>query len=66
MNYDKLVIKTMNELDVNGKDLLAWSSLKQGAWIKQALESALKAVLSGEIDNNKAAIKEWLEQCNRI
>lgn len=66
MNYDKLVIKTMNELDVNGKDLLAWSSQKQGAWIKQALESALKAVLSGEIDNNKAAIKEWLEQCNRI
>ena len=66
VNYDKLVIKTMNELEVNGRDLLAWSSLKQGAWMKQALESALKAVLSRQIDNNKAVIKGWLEQCNLI
>jgi tRNA nucleotidyltransferase (CCA-adding enzyme) len=65
--YQSLLISTAGDLSITGADLLIWSEDKKpGPWIKETLNSALKAVLEGKIENEKATIKEWLKQCNLI
>lgn len=55
----------MSELALTGHDLLAWTSdRKPGPWVKEAMDGALQAVLTGKVANDKVAIKEWLNTCN--
>lgn len=63
--YKDLKIKSMSELALTGHDLLAFASdRKPGPWVKEAIDGALQAVLAGKVNNDKAAIKEWLKTCN--
>ena len=63
--YQNLKIKSMSELALTGHDLLAFASdRKPGPWVKEAMDGALQAVLTGKVNNDKAAIKEWLNTCN--
>ncbi|WAA13742.1 CCA tRNA nucleotidyltransferase [Fervidibacillus halotolerans] len=58
--YQSLPIKSRTELAVTGNDLMAWESKKGGSWIKETLERIERAVIYGEVKNEKQAIKEWL------
>ncbi|USK73223.1 CCA tRNA nucleotidyltransferase [Peribacillus frigoritolerans] len=62
--YNELIIKQMSDLDVTGTDLLIWHQEKPGPWVKEYLEKILKAVLNGELRNDKEEIKRWLVKCN--
>ena len=56
-----LVIQSFQELAVTGKDIVEWSSGKKGPWIKERLNSLKRAVLSGEVTNDRTHIKEWYD-----
>ncbi|MET4560952.1 tRNA nucleotidyltransferase (CCA-adding enzyme) [Lysinibacillus parviboronicapiens] len=58
----KLPIRQRQEIVVNGMDLLKWSGQKRGPWVKEALQSMLEAVVSGELQNERQQIKHWIEQ----
>lgn len=60
-----LPIQTRNELVVNGLDLQNWSGQKRGPWLKEALQAMLEAVVMGEIENERSAIKRWFEKLNK-
>jgi tRNA nucleotidyltransferase (CCA-adding enzyme) len=62
--YDHLIIKGREELAVSGLDLMQWNSQKGGPWVKEQLSLIEKAVLNGEISNQKITIREWLSKCN--
>ena len=62
--YESLIIKSREELAVSGFDLMQWDSKKGGPWVKERLAFIEKAVLNGEIRNQKDSIKEWLLKCN--
>ncbi|PKR85885.1 CCA tRNA nucleotidyltransferase [Heyndrickxia camelliae] len=63
--YNSLVIKSREELQVTGKDLIYWLNRPAGPWIKNALKDIEEAVLLKKIENSKDAIKGWiLNQCN--
>ncbi|KWW11323.1 hypothetical protein AS888_01975 [Peribacillus simplex] len=62
--YEALTIKTMSELDVTGTDLVNWRQEKPGPWVKAYLEMIVKAVLDGELRNDKEEIMRWLVKCN--
>lgn len=55
----KLPIQSKEDLIINGNLLMEWSTRKRGPWIKEALDAALLAVLSGKIENNEKQLKEW-------
>ncbi|OLN23515.1 CCA tRNA nucleotidyltransferase [Domibacillus antri] len=61
-----LPIKSRDELDVTGSDLLAWTEKPRGIWIKECLELTEKAVINREIKNTKENIKEFLLSCNLL
>lgn len=63
--FDTLVIKDRQELAVGGYDLMEWEGKRGGLWVKEKLLSIEKAVLNGEVQNNKENIREWLKQCNQ-
>lgn len=54
-----LPIQSMDQLAINGHHLMIWSSNKRGPWIKEAMEAALIAVLSGQVKNDIENLKEW-------
>jgi tRNA nucleotidyltransferase (CCA-adding enzyme) len=64
-NYNKLVIRSIGELAVSGKDLIAWEDKTGGPWVKEKLALIERAVLTGQVHNQKEVIKEWLERCNQ-
>ncbi|WP_042457789.1 CCA tRNA nucleotidyltransferase [Neobacillus dielmonensis] len=63
--YKRLPIKTRSDLDVTGSDLIEWSGKTGGPWLKQVLLQIEKAVLEGNVANEKQKIKEWLKQCSQ-
>jgi len=59
-----LPIQSKNDLAVNGHDVMEmFPNKKRGPWISNLLENIEKAVVLQNIDNNKKAIKEWI-QCH--
>jgi tRNA nucleotidyltransferase (CCA-adding enzyme) len=63
--YHQLIIKDRHELAVSGSDLMVWANQKGGPWIKEKLELIEKAVLTGQVRNEREKIREWLENCNQ-
>jgi len=63
--YDRLVIKDRQELAVSGYDLMLWNYQKGGPWVKEKLAFIERAVLLGEISNQKDKIRGWLLKCNQ-
>ena len=39
---------------------------KPGKWMSEALDTALKAVVNGDVQNEKEAILQWLDTENKI
>ena len=54
-----LPLQSLNELAINGNDLMIWSNRKKGPWIKVALDGAIIAVLNKIVENDKEMLKEW-------
>ncbi|WP_141433312.1 CCA tRNA nucleotidyltransferase [Bacillus sp. 03113] len=63
--FHRLPIKDRKDITVTGNDLIEWYHMTGGAWIKDLLNNVEKAILSGEIMNDREIIKEWLFKCNR-
>lgn len=63
--YHCLVIKDRHELAVSGRDLMVWSNQKGGPWLKEQLATIEKAVLTGQVRNEREKIREWLQTCNQ-
>ena len=64
--YDNLPIKEKEELSVSGNDLMKETTVRPGKWMSEALESALKAVIYQNINNEKQTIILWLKENNFI
>ncbi|WP_312096804.1 CCA tRNA nucleotidyltransferase [Niallia sp.] len=64
--YIDLPIKSREELDISGTDLLHWTNKKAGPWIKEVLSHVELNVVNRIIPNDKQLIKEWLEACHQI
>lgn len=60
-----LPIGSVQELAVNGNHFISWTEKKRGPWIKEALDAALLAVLTGKIDNDLEQLKEWFNDYNK-
>lgn len=61
----QLAIKQKGDLKVSGDDLLEWFEQKPGPWISKYLKEVEKAVILGEIVNEKGTIRKWLLKRNR-
>ena len=59
-----LPIQHAKELAITGQDLMHWSKQKRGPWIKTALAAALRAVVNGEVENEKQRLKDWFHEFN--
>nr|WP_173106566.1 CCA tRNA nucleotidyltransferase [Bacillus sp. KH172YL63] len=64
--YRRLSITSREELAVTGKDLMGWTNLSGGPWVKELLSDIEIAVLDEIITNDKNQIRRWLEECNRL
>ncbi|WP_445492228.1 CCA tRNA nucleotidyltransferase [Niallia sp. 03133] len=65
-SYEKLPIKSRQDLALTGRDVMAWSNKPSGPWIKELLEVVEQAVLTKKVQNEKSVIKEWLQSCHLI
>lgn len=63
-NKSNLPLKNRQALAVTGYDLQVWCNKKPGKWLKEALNDIERAVLYGDVLNDKQQIKEWY--CNDI
>jgi tRNA nucleotidyltransferase (CCA-adding enzyme) len=63
--YESLPIKERAEMNVSGNDLMDWFNKRGGPWLKETLLTIEKEILTGQLDNNKEKIKEWLMKCNQ-
>lgn len=63
--FASLPIKTKGELAVNGKDVIEWVGKPAGPWVKEALDAIWRAVVNGEVENEKERIYAWLMERNR-
>ena len=61
-SYDRLPIKSLSELAVDGKILLEESGKKPGKWVSEALQSAEKAVVEQRIENDKKQVLDFLSK----
>ncbi|HET7522339.1 MAG TPA: hypothetical protein VFJ73_03335 [Bacillales bacterium] len=46
----------------DGNDLLRWFRKKPGPWISEQIEAIEKAVVNGEVENEKEAIRAWMQK----
>lgn len=54
--YDQLPIKSVVDLKIKPKEMMALSHKKAGAWIKETQENMVKSILSGELENTREAL----------
>ncbi|WP_274309733.1 CCA tRNA nucleotidyltransferase [Solibacillus daqui] len=59
-----LPIQSAKELAITGQDVMAWSHKKRGPWIKEMLDTSLRAVVNGDVVNDKQKLKEWFHATN--
>ncbi|MFT4400331.1 CCA tRNA nucleotidyltransferase [Bacillus sp. SW14] len=63
--YQSLPIKSLKDLDITGKDLLALRNRPAGQWVSEELKRIEQAVLTGKLSNQKKHIEEWLKTCGQ-
>ncbi|MEH7075187.1 CCA tRNA nucleotidyltransferase [Neobacillus drentensis] len=63
--YESLPIKERSEMNVSGNDLMDWFNKRGGPWLKETLLTIEHEILTGQLDNEKEKIKEWLMKCNQ-
>jgi tRNA nucleotidyltransferase (CCA-adding enzyme) len=64
LEYETLPIKSREELEVTGKDLMQWTGRTGGPWLKEVLGKIEMAVINGEIKNEHETIRRWIETCS--
>lgn len=57
--YDELPIHTKSELCITGNELLNWSQVKGGPWLKEVISEIEIQVVENKLQNDQLAIKEW-------
>ncbi len=57
--YNQLPIYSKTDLCITGNDLLEWSQLKGGPWLKEVLSEIEFQLVENQLENNQLAIKEW-------
>lgn len=61
MKKSQLPIKSRQDVQVTGHDLIQWfPSFPKGSWIRLTLERIERAILFNELANDKNEIKEWI------
>lgn len=60
--HELLPIKSRTELQVNGRDLMNWLNKRGGPWLEELLIHIENAIISGELANEKDAIREWVKR----
>lgn len=56
---NRLPIQSKNELAATGNDLMKWSGVKQGPWLKEWIFKMERQIVFGLLQNDKQQIKEW-------
>nr|WP_208752488.1 CCA tRNA nucleotidyltransferase [Bacillus cereus] len=64
--FQALPIKSRQEMNVTGNDLLNWASKKPGPWVAEMIQKIEKAIVQGNVVNEKECIREWLQECNLL
>lgn len=62
--WEALPIRERKQLAINGHDLLALFERKAGPWLAEMIGKIERAVLRGEVENEKEKLKEWAV-CNQ-
>ncbi|MEH7348578.1 CCA tRNA nucleotidyltransferase [Gottfriedia acidiceleris] len=57
--YNQLPIYSKSEICITGNDLLEWSQLKGGPWLKEILSEIEFQIVENQLENNQLAVKEW-------
>lgn len=57
--WEALPIRERKQLAINGHDLLALFERKAGPWLAEMIGKIERAVLHGEVENEKEELKEW-------
>ena len=58
--YDKLPIKSMKDIDINGTEIMQLLNIEPGVMIGEVMKNVRNAILNGIIDNKKSDIKEFI------
>ncbi len=56
---EKLPIRSKDDLVIDGRDLMAWTSQRGGRWVGKWMENIEYAVLHRRCPNEHELIKEW-------
>lgn len=64
--YEALPIKEKDDLDLSGHDLMQTTQVQPGQWMGEAINQALKAVVSGDLENDQETIIAWLNENHLI
>ncbi|KQL42235.1 hypothetical protein AN960_03070 [Bacillus sp. FJAT-25509] len=57
--YHQLPIYSKSDICITGNDLLEWSQLKGGPWLKEVLSEIEFQIVENQLENNQLAVKEW-------
>ncbi len=57
--YNQLPIYSKSDICITGNDLLEWSQLKGGPWLKEVLSEIELQLVENQLENNQLAVKEW-------
>lgn len=58
--YEELPIYSLQDIAINGNDLVNWLEKKPGKWIAEILQTIECEILNGKLENEEAALKEWV------
>lgn len=64
--FQALPIKSRQEMNVTGNDLLNWAKKKPGPWVAEMIQKIEEAIVQGNVVNEKECIREWLQECNLL
>ena len=63
--FEALPIKSRQEMNVTGNDLLNWAN-KTSPWVAEMIQNIEEAIVQGNVVNEKECIREWLQECNLL
>lgn len=55
-----LPISSVKEIVINGNDLMEWTKIKRGPWIREVLEKIIVLIVNGQLVNDREQIKQWI------
>lgn len=55
----QLPIHSKSDIAVNGADLIRWSGMKPGPWLKEWLEKVERMIVFKKLKNDQEIIKDW-------